>query len=176
LRIVKMDFSFDIDRRDWRLDPRRGGGALYDLGCYGINAARFFSGAEPVDVLARSRRYETGVDMTTSILLRFPGDTLALVDCSFECQYRKRIELVGTRGSLEFPGGALPPPDSELIFRHGEAVETIPFTGSNPYAGQIECFCESVAAGRLLEPAENGLANMKVLDAARRAAERAINR
>ena len=46
---VKMDFSFDIDRSDWRLDPARGGGALFDLGCYGINAARFFVGTEPVE-------------------------------------------------------------------------------------------------------------------------------
>ena len=168
LRLVKLDFSFDIDRRDWRLDPRRGGGALYDLGCYGINAARLFAGAEPIEVMARAHRYETGVDMTTSLVLRFPGEVMALLDASFECQFRKRLELVGTRGSLEFPAGMLPPPEAELIFQHGDAVETIPIEVSDQYREQIECFCASIAAGRLLAPAENGLANMKVLDAAPR--------
>lgn len=171
LRLVKLDFSFDIDRRDWRLDPRRGGGALYDLGCYGINMARLFTGAEPIEVLARARRYETGADMTTSMLLRFPGDVMALLDASFECQYRKRIELVGTRGSLELPDGVLPPPETELIYRHGDAREKIPFGASDQYREQFDCFCASIAAGELLAPAENGLANMKVLDAVRRAAE-----
>jgi predicted dehydrogenase len=171
LRLVKMDFSFDIDRQDWRLDPRRGGGAMYDLGCYGINAARLFTGAEPVEVVARSRPYSTGVDMTMSMLLRFPQDTIALLDCSFECSsYRNRIEIVGTKGALEFPEGVLPKPESQLIFRQGDKSEFIDFPTNNQYVGQLECFCASVAAGRLLDPAENGLANMRVLDAARQAA------
>lgn len=170
LRLVKMDFSFDIDRTDWRLDPRRGGGAIFDLGCYGINAARLFTGAEPVEVQARARKYQTGVDMTLSMLLTFPHDVVALLDCSFECPYRNRIEIVGTAGAIELPEGVLPSPETELILRHGEAVDTIRFPASNQYVGEIECFCASVAAGRLLDPAEDGLANMQVIDAVRRAA------
>jgi len=170
LRLVKMDFSFDIDRSDWRLDPKRGGGAIYDLGCYGINAARLFAGAEPIEVTAHARHHAPGVDITLGMLLRFPDDVTALLDCSFECPYRNRIELVGTRGALELPDGVLPKPDSGLIYRHGEAVESIPFGPKDQYAGEIETFCASVAAGRLLDPAEDGLANMRVIDAVRAAA------
>lgn len=170
LRLVKMDFSFDIDRSDWRLHPARGGGAVYDLGCYGVNAARLFAGAEPSEVEAHARLHCPGVDMTLGMLLRFPNDVTALLDCSFECPYRNRIELVGTRGALELPDGVLPKPDSGLIYRHGEAVDMIRFAPTDQYAGEIEAFCASVAAGRLLDPAEDGLANMRVLDAVRRAA------
>ncbi len=170
LRLVKMDFSFDIDRTDWRLEAARGGGALYDLGCYGINAARLFTGAEPIEIVARSHRFHTGVDMTLSMLLRFPGDVTALLDCSFECPYRNRLEIVGTSGAIEFPDGVLPKPETELIYRYGETAETIRFAPSDQYVGEIECFCASVAAGELLPPAEDGLANMKVVDAVRRAA------
>ncbi|HVU90234.1 MAG TPA: Gfo/Idh/MocA family oxidoreductase [Pirellulales bacterium] len=170
LRLVKMDFSFDIDRTDWRLDPRRGGGAIYDLGCYGINAARLFTGAEPVEVQARAHKYQTGVDMTMSMLLRFPRDVVALLDCSFECPYRNRIEIVGTAGAIELPEGVLPSPETELVLRHGETVDTIRFPKHDQYVGEIECFCASVAAGRLLDPAEDGLANVQVIDAVRRAA------
>ncbi len=35
LRLVVASFSFDIDRSDWRLRPERGGGAMWDVGCYG---------------------------------------------------------------------------------------------------------------------------------------------
>ncbi|HEY2838909.1 MAG TPA: Gfo/Idh/MocA family oxidoreductase [Pirellulales bacterium] len=170
LRLVKMDFSFDIDRADWRLDPARGGGAVYDLGCYGINAARLFTSAEPIEVQAHAKRWSTGVDMTLSMLLRFPGDVAALLDCSFECPNRNRIEIVGARGALELRDGVLPKSENGLIFRHGDAVESIPFAPADQYAGEIETFCASVAAGRLLDPAEDGVANMRVIDAVRRAA------
>jgi len=171
LRLVKMDFSYDIERADWRLDPQRGGGALWDIGCYGVNAARLFTAAEPLEVFARAHRYSTGVDMTMGMSLRFPGDVLALLDCSFECPTRNRIELVGTLGSLEFPEGVLPPIESQLIFRHAEGVEIIEFPAADQYALQLESFCAAVAAGKLSDPAEDGLANMRVLDAIKLAAQ-----
>ncbi|HVJ85568.1 MAG TPA: Gfo/Idh/MocA family oxidoreductase, partial [Caulifigura sp.] len=77
LRMIVASFSFDIDRNDWRLRPERGGGAMWDVGCYGVNAARLFAGAEPVEVLAAAHWAPTGVDMTMQIALRFPGDVLA---------------------------------------------------------------------------------------------------
>ena len=170
LRLVKMDFSFDIARDDWRLDPARGGGALYDLGCYGINAARLFTGSEPTEIFARCHRHTTGVDMTLGMELRFAGDVLALLDCSFEAPPRNRIEVVGTRAAVELPGGVLPALEAELIVRRNEGVETLRFAAADQYAAQIECFCASIVAGKLLAPAEDGLANMRVVDAVRRLA------
>lgn len=174
LRLVKMDFSFDIDRGDWRLDPARGGGPLYDLGCYAINAARLFTGTEPIECLARARRWTSGVDMTTGMALRFAGDVLLLADASFECPFRCRIELVGTRATAELPDGVLPAVEADLILRrpspdgHSQ-TETIRFPPAQQYAEQVKAFCASVAAGRLLPPCEDGLANMRALDAVRRA-------
>lgn len=37
----------------WRLDGAKGGGAIYDMGVYPINAIRYGSGKEPVSVTAR---------------------------------------------------------------------------------------------------------------------------
>ena len=170
LRLVKMDFSFDIDRGDWRLDAQRGGGAMFDLGCYGINAARLFTGQEPVEVLARARFHDTGVDLTSALQLRFACGALALLDCSFECPYRNRIELVGTRGTLELPEGVLPPPSAELVYRQGESIETIHFPTAQQYAEEVKAFCASVQARQLVAPAEDGLANMRVLEEAWRSA------
>ena len=53
LRLIRSSFSFPIAPGDWRLDPARGGGALWDVGCYGVSTARFFAGAEPVNVARR---------------------------------------------------------------------------------------------------------------------------
>ncbi len=171
LRLVKMDFSFQIDRSDWRLDPGRGGGALFDLGCYGINASRLFTGAEPVEVRGWATRHSTGVDMTAGFQLRFENHVISLLDCSFECPYRNRIELVGTQGSIEFPDGVLPEPETELIHRTDAGSERIPFGLARQYVEQVKAFCTGIERGELPFPAEDGLANMRVLEAVQRSLE-----
>lgn len=173
LRLVKMDFSFDIDRSDWRLNAARGGGALFDLGCYGINIARTFAGAEPTEINARAKYFSPGVDSTLSMLLRFPHDVTALLDCSFECPARNRFEIVGTQGSLQFPEGVLPSSESIVLHTTTAGTETIRFGPADQYAEMINCFCRSVAAGKLEAPAEDGVANMRVLQAVRDAAMKA---
>jgi len=188
LRLICVHFSFDIDRDEWRLDPKRGGGAMWDLGCYGVNLSRHFTGAEPADVYARAHFYEPqpgsgpppgcgpqrgsgiGVDMTMQIALAFPGGVLANIDCSFESPFRCHAELVGTGGMLILPRAFLPREEAELLlYRDTDREtppETITFPASNQYAEQLTDFCASIAAASLHPPAEDGLANMRVLERA----------
>lgn len=170
LRLVCAHFSFDINRTDWRLDPKQGGGAVWDIGCYGVNAARHFTGAEPNTTYARARFHDTGADMTMQIALVFPGDVLANIDCSFETTYRCEVELVGTQGRIVLPSAFLPPPEASLFIKHGvlpEAeTEIVSFPLCNQYAEQVTDFCASITAGKLQAPAENGLSNMRVLERA----------
>jgi predicted dehydrogenase len=164
LRLVRASFSFDIDRGDWRLDPRRGGGALWDIGGYGINAARLFCGAEPTAVEAFARWHATGVDMTLTATLQFPEGVLAQVDCSFELPYRCHIELLGTRGAIELPRAFLPGDRPQIIIHRENDTESLEL-GPCPsqYAEMIDGFCHSIDAGKLLVPAEDGGANTRVL-------------
>ena len=60
LRLVRSSFSFSIDPGDWRLDRARGGGALWDIGCYGVSTARLFAGSEPESIRARARARMSG--------------------------------------------------------------------------------------------------------------------
>lgn len=172
LRLIKMDFSFTIDPLDWRLDPARGGGALFDLGCYGINAARLFTGEEPNEILARANLAASGVDLTCGYLLRFPSGALAVMDCSFAAPDRNRIELVGSLGTIEFPGGVLPDPNAELFISTPGGKERRQFSQAHQYVEQVRAFCAAVRAGRLPDPAEDGLANMKILCAMKNVAWR----
>lgn len=179
LRLVCVHFSFNINRSDWRLDPKQGGGAVWDIGCYGVNAARNFAGAEPHDIYSRARFYETGVDMTMQIALRFPGDVLANIDCSFEAPFRCEVELVGTKGSITLPDAFLPPPEAKLLVRRGmepeDQPELITFPLANQYESQVTDFCASIASDRLLSPAEDGVGNMRVLETALKQAQRAAS-
>ncbi len=179
LRLVRSSFSFPIDMNDWRLDRSRGGGALWDVGCYGVNTARLFAGSEPDRVRATAHVGPSGVDLSMAIAFRFPGDVVASIDCSFEQPFRCVYELVGTKGSIVVPDAYLPPdrpaailsrdinaaPESLSQGAEPKGPETIIFDGRNQYAAMVDAFARSVADGKLVEPAEDGLAQMRVLDA-----------
>ncbi len=168
LRLITVSFSFNIDRNDWRLRPERGGGAMWDLGCYGVNASRFFTEAEPTAISADAHWWETGVDMTMRIGLTFPNEVLANIDCSFELPFRCRMELVGDGGRIvvdpAFQPGEKP---SFQIWRsadHDAPMETIETSSRDQYACQLDAFALGIQEGKLVDSAEDGLQNMKVME------------
>lgn len=174
-RVFAASFSFRIDPGDWRLDPSAGGGAVWDVGCYGINFARWVAGQEPTSVTADCLRSPSGVDLTTRVGLTFAGGMLAVIDCSFDTVYRCRAEIAGTQGRIELPDAFLPVGEAPLYLMSGEGgdsgsdgtrVVTERFPGEDPYAHQMRHFVDSVAAGRLLEPGEDGVENTAVCRAA----------
>jgi predicted dehydrogenase len=176
LRLIRSSFSFPIAAGDWRLDPARGGGALWDVGCYGVNAARFFAGAEPAGQSSFAHIGPTGVDLGLTALLKFPGGVLATVDCSFEQPFHCACELVGTTGVIEVPDAYLPPAEGRPTARlrtigsacdsgaASDDVRTLEFEPTDQYAAMVDAFARSVAAGALEDPAEDGLAQMVALD------------
>ncbi len=170
LLFVLSHFSFLLDAEDWRFDAARGGGAAWDIGGYCVNSARLFSGEEPKDVFARGRFNERGADVTMLIALSFPSGVRAALDFSFEGPFRASIELVGTDGYLFLPNSWGPPDTTPLVLQRGgnreAAPETLTFPPCNQFVELLSNFAASVHAGRLLYPAEDGLANMRVLQTA----------
>jgi predicted dehydrogenase len=167
LRLVRSSFSFPIEAGDRRLDVARGGGALWDVGCYGVSTARWFAGSEPQSIAAQARFGPTEVDLSLTALLQFPGDLLGVVDCSFEQPFRCTYELVGTAGAIVVPDAYLPPaePRAQWIAADGAIREEWTFDGRNQYAAMVDAFARGVESGRLEPPAEDGLAQMQVLEA-----------
>jgi predicted dehydrogenase len=177
LRLIRSSFSFPIDPGDWRLDASRGGGALWDVGCYGINTARLFAEAEPISVRAHTHRGPGGVDLSLVATIEFPNNQLAMVDCSFEQPFRCVYELVGTQGVVIVPDAYLPPTErrpSALVRTIGSACDSgtagdqcqvMEFDAPNQYAEMVDAFARSVHSGGLEWPAESGLEQMMALDA-----------
>ncbi|MBV9892085.1 MAG: Gfo/Idh/MocA family oxidoreductase [Rhizobacter sp.] len=89
------------DLTQWRLKRAlAGGGALVDVGIYGINAARFMSGEEPIEVLGHV--YSTPgdprfreVEETAHALLRFPSGLVAQCGSSYGTHESKFLRLSG---------------------------------------------------------------------------------
>ena len=173
LRLIRSSFSYMSAPDDWRLDPARGGGSLWDVGCYGVNTARLFARSEPNAIRAVAHFGPTGVDMSLAATLGFPGGILAQVDCSFEQPFRCAYELVGETGRIEVPDAYLPP-DRPTAIHHGpNGREEWTFNGTNQYAAMVDAFTEAVATlGKGGLPGEDGLDQMLAIDAIQAAARR----
>ena len=169
---VRASFCFHMapERRaqgDVRLQADLEGGALMDVGCYAVNAARFIFGAEPVAVSAQQRRDpQFGVDTSFAGVLRFPGDRLALIDGSFDAAGTQRYEVAGPGGTILVERAFLPGTAPAVIHvsaggeRRSEEV-----AAGDQYALEADHFARSVRAGRLLPPAEDGVAQARAIEA-----------
>ncbi len=187
LRLIRSSFSFPIAPGDWRLHAAHGGGALFDVGCYGVNTARLFAASEPTRATAIGHFGASGVDLSLTAQLEFPAGVLASIDCSFEQPYRCSYELVGSDGLIEVPDAYLPPAAAKAVARlrtihsgsdSSEPVDRAPeleFEPTNQYAAMVDGFARSIIAGSVIHPAETGLPQMQVLDKILAAARRPAN-
>ena len=145
LRVVRGCFSFTLDRPgDVRFDPAKGGGALWDVGCYPVSYARTIAGAEPETVLATTVMGPTGVDMSVGAVLRFPGNVVALVDASFIAPFQTQLEVVGSTGTIRVARPFKPGEQETVLLIRGD--ETLEHAVDAPplYVSQFEDFARAV--------------------------------
>jgi predicted dehydrogenase len=138
LRLVRGSFSFGItDEANVRLDQGLEGGALMDVGCYCVSAARLLAG-EPIRVTGEQVLGGGGVDVAFAGTMRFEGDVLAEFDAGFVFAARDELEVVGSQGSLflDDPWHCLQPV-IELRRSHG-ALERIELEPANSYMLEAE--------------------------------------
>jgi predicted dehydrogenase len=170
---MRASFTFVIDpqggpHRNVRLQHDLEGGSLMDVGCYGVNAARWVFEAEP-DVALGQQSVDPahGVDMAFAGVLRFSGNRLAVFDSSFVRAPRNTYSVEGPLGTLHVERAFRPDDDPARIVvsrpDQPDLVEVIP--AAHQFALEIDHFAESVAAGHLLPPAEDGVAQARAIEA-----------
>lgn len=109
-----------------RYDPAAGGGALFDIGCYCVDFSRWVFGTEPTGATAIAHRGPTGVDLTLTGTLTFPGDATAQFCCSMESEPSYGAEIIGTQGRLVIPHPWMPPTwPTEFTVVYGMKAETV---------------------------------------------------
>lgn len=157
------------DEENIRLSPEKGGGALYDVGCYNIHAFRHILQAEPTEVRVFSKLdnpYQ--IDMTTTGHLWMDNGVQAMFDCSFEMTTRNEYRVVGTKGEIICQHAYRPDRKDHkgsLIIKTNEETRKEIIT-CDQYLMQVEHFAECVMEGK--QPQYTGadtLQNMKVIDA-----------
>jgi predicted dehydrogenase len=175
LRAFNSVFTMQVREGDIRLRKELGGGTLYDIGIYCINAARYLFQAEPIEVFASSanngeRRFEEVDEMTTSIL-RFPNERLAAFTTSFGASDISAYQIVGTKGDLrvdpayEFAEGL-----KHHLTIKGKTRERT-FSKRDQFAPELIYFSDCVISGEDPETSgKEGLADVRIIEALYRSA------
>ncbi|HEV2591114.1 MAG TPA: Gfo/Idh/MocA family oxidoreductase [Gaiellaceae bacterium] len=144
---------------DVRFDVGLGGGALLDLGCYCVSAARLVAGAEPDRVHGERTVGRGGVDEQFAGTLRF-GDLLATFACGFTSR-DNHIDVYGAHGVITVPHSFVNPPGVVVLDGDEHRVEP-----GNHYRAELDDFCAAVRGERApLIARDEMLGQARVLDA-----------
>jgi predicted dehydrogenase len=151
-----------------------GGGALPDIGLYCLNAARFLTGEEPIEVFARTRspkddpRYAE-VEETIAFTLAFPSGVLANCSASYGAHENKDLRVHLEKGTIDLERAfAYEGQELKLARRDGsaESIETKRLGQKNQFALELDHMAECVREGRQPRtPGEEGVQDHVIMEA-----------
>ena len=105
VRSVRSCFSYLMQpARQYRIADsiENGSGAMWDIGCYAIHAARLpFYNETPVAISAMAKHIESGADISCNGIIDFGDGKYAHFDFGFEHARRAEYEIIGTKGGLK---------------------------------------------------------------------------
>ncbi len=146
-----------------------GSGAVYDVGCYVVHAARRLLGTEPRAVTASAQVSEPHgrIDMMTSALVEFPDDVALLLQCGMWTADEDSLRILGSAGRIDVPSAFFCAEEGgSFTVRVGdiERTETVPDV--THYVVQAERFAAGVRQGAPLRyPAADPVLGAAVLEA-----------
>jgi predicted dehydrogenase len=148
----------------------RGGGPVYDMGVYCINAARYLFRSEPLKVMAVSanngeKRFSK-VEEMTSVILYFPDERLASFTCSFGGADISHYTVVGTKGVMTYdPAFDYSVPLTQTV-TIGAKQSKREFAKRDQFAAEILYFSDCILNRRTPEPSGlEGLADIRIVRA-----------
>jgi xylose dehydrogenase (NAD/NADP) len=173
IRLIRASFSFQLaQERDIRLDPRLGGGSLWDVGCYTTSYARYVIGSEPIEVAGWAVQGPSGVDELFVGGMRFAGEVFAQIDCGFRTPYRARVEIIGSEGTLGTLHPYKPDINGQVSLIRDREKQTITVQGQELYCGEIEDLADAVLLGKAPRVSlQESRGNVATLQALLRSAE-----
>ena len=173
VKLIEGGFSyFNDDPTNIRNIEAFGGGAIWDIGCYPVETARFVLGEEPIKVVALldfDKKF--GSDTLSTVMMQFPSSH-AIFSVSTQLVPFQRMQFFGAKKSLEvrIPFNAPKDRVSQIHINSGdifhENIETIEIGLCDQYALQADAFTKAVKNNTEVPVTlENSLANTKVLEA-----------
>ena len=169
-KFFNSSFSLRVRHGNIRAQAALGGGTLYDIGVYCINAARYLFRAEPTEVTALSVNSGAAnvreIDESTGAVMRFDGDRVATFVTSFNAADVGAYRIVGTKGEIrvdpayEYAGGlgyALTVNGRTTRKRVGKRDQ---------FAPELLYFSDCIRKDRTPEPSgEEGMQDVRIVEA-----------
>ncbi|MDQ3291012.1 MAG: Gfo/Idh/MocA family oxidoreductase, partial [Bacteroidota bacterium] len=161
----------------WRADKElAGGGSLMDIGVYSLNAMRYLTGEEPVEISAmihsdpNDPRFKE-VEETVAFTLRFPSGILANCSSSYGYESVKRFQAFGSKGSLILdPATDYYEHNLELQLEDGK--HEVKVKEEDHFAAEMDHLSECVLENKEPKtPGEEGLRDVKYMMAIYEAAK-----
>lgn len=183
LKIITSDHGRIADPSDpadrWRLNRElSGGGSLPDIGIYALNATRYLTGEEPIEVSARifstpgDPRFRE-VEESVVFTLRFPSGVLASCTSSYGYAETKRIQVFGDKAALTLdPATDYYQHRLFLERRQKQGEQEVPvredrsLPEKNQFAAEMDHLSECVLENRAPRtPGEEGLQDVRIIQA-----------
>jgi xylose dehydrogenase (NAD/NADP) len=152
LQHVESEFTFSgggagDPLQHYRLSPQRGGGGIYDVGCYALSAVHLALGPHLEVVTATARRGPSGVDLEAAATLRVlepegaPIGPTAQIRCGIDAVDRQAIAVTGEAARVDFSApafGSLHATSELTITTPDGAIRREQFAPVDPYRLMIE--------------------------------------
>jgi predicted dehydrogenase len=173
LKMLECGAGFNIgDPNQWRLNKDlAGGGCLMDIGIYALNASRYITGEEPVEVNAmtfanRSDPRFKEVEEHCNFQLRFPSGVLANCASSYSCGLN-RFRAYCARGWAEVDPGLSYRGVNFRIQGPGQRQPQDPeLPDINQFAAEMDAMAECVLHDKPSRtPGEEGLRDLHAIEA-----------
>jgi predicted dehydrogenase len=170
LRAVRSCFTFNLgeNRGNIRYDKALFGGALWDVGCYCVNASRLYAGGEPMAVQGQAWLDPlSGVDAHTAAVLRFPNGVLAHFDVGIRAANGSWVEILGSTGRIHVPNPWKPSAkraEFTLESAGKPAEQVVIADGGDIYALEAEHLAAVVDGAASPIDGQIGVGNTRVLE------------
>lgn len=169
LKYFGSNFSFEIkDKNNIRLKAETGGGPLWDIGIYCINAARNIFNAEPIEVFGMATassdpRFDE-VHETVSAVMKFPGERTGSFNCSFGANDISEYRVVGDKGSVFLENAYDYATKRTLHTQVEDKKRKQVYKKADQFAPEIVYFSECILSNKNPEPSLwEGWADMRVI-------------
>jgi predicted dehydrogenase len=182
VQAIESTFGFNMAPGEWRLNKKlAGGGPLFDVGIYSLNACRYLTGEEPEHVAAFASTIDhdgrfSEVEENVSWTMRFPSGIVAVCNTTYGADMSGYFRVHGPKGWLEVDN-AFVYEGLHLRAKYAgiELDEPNPAKDPSHFMAEAAHFSSNILAGtEPRSPGEEGLRDMRYITEIYRSAGIAI--
>ncbi|WKN43875.1 Gfo/Idh/MocA family protein [Tunicatimonas pelagia] len=169
VQLVQTFFGYtNADANNIRNQSDKGGGALYDIGCYAISVSRFLLQAEPQRVLSLLTEHaDFKTDILSSGTLDF-GEARAQFTVGTQTFPYQQVTVHGSGGviSIEIPFNTPADVAARVTVTTSIGTREVKLSPTDQYIAEFEAFARAIREDTTVPtPPTDAVKNMRVLDA-----------